>query len=115
VGRKGAKEIWELNLFLLKQAIKAGRIEWRKHVLQRMAERDISRSNVLHVLSVGELIEDYPEDKPFASALFLGFIEGEPLHVVAALDDSNQFVYIITAYTPSLEFFESDFKTRRSK
>ena len=56
----------------LQETIRARRIEWRKHVLQRMAERNISQAAVL-----GERVRDYPEDKPFASALFLGY-DGPP-------------------------------------
>jgi len=68
---------------------------------------------VIDVLMLGEEIEDYPADKPYPSALFLGWIEDRPLHVVVALDEETQWAYIITAYEPSLEYFEADFKTRR--
>lgn len=97
------------------EAIKLGHLEWRKHMLQRLAERGISQESVINVLIKGEQIEDYPDDKPFPCALFLGFIDGQPLHVVVALDKVNKWVYIITAYEPSFEYFESDFKTRRKK
>jgi len=102
-----------LDLRLLRRVIRQGRIEWRKHALQRMAERNISRAAVLEVLVAGEPIEDYPTDKPFPSALFLGQIQGQPIHVVAALAQEAEYVYIITAYEPSLDVFEPDFKTRR--
>jgi len=61
-----------------------------------------------------ECIHVYPEDTPFPSALFFAFVEGKPLHVVAAFDKTEKKVYIITAYEPSLEVFESDFKTRKT-
>ena len=99
----------------LRKAIHKGNLEWRNHALQRLAERGISRKKVLSVLFSGERIEDYPDDKSYPSALFLGFVSGAPLHVVAAFDDANDFAYIVTAYEPSLEFFESDYKTRRIK
>lgn len=93
--------------------LSAGRFEWRKHVLQRLGERGISQASVLEVLSTGERIEDYPEDRPYPSALFLGWAEGKPLHAVAALDKANEWAYIITAYEPDLEHFEADYKIRR--
>jgi hypothetical protein len=102
-----------LDVDQLRRAISAGRIEWRKHVLQRMAERGISQQALLDVLLRGERIRDYPDDQPFASALFLGYTAGWPLHVVAACDEANCRAYIITAYRPSLELFEPDLKTRR--
>lgn len=76
-------------------------------------QRGISRSDVFAVLLSGEEIEDYPDDQPFPSALFLGWTETEPLHVVAAIDPASRWAYIITTYRPDLEHFEPDFKTRR--
>lgn len=102
-----------IDLIGFRQAIQNGQIEWRKHVLQRLAERDIMQSTVLDLLLSGERIEEYSTDKPFPSALFLGYSEGKPFHVVAAFDEANARVYIITAYQPSLDVFEADYKTRR--
>jgi hypothetical protein len=102
-----------LDVKKLRVALSSDRFEWRKHMLQRLAERDISQEYVLKVLFIGERIEDYPDDKPYPSALFLGWIKNRPMHVVAALDEDNNWAYIITAYEPSLEFFEPDYKTRR--
>ena len=102
-----------MDLKLLRQALDEGRIEWRKHVLQKLAERGVAQSAVLEVLRAGERIHDYAEDRPFPSALFLGYIGGKPLHVVAACDEANRRVFIITAYEPSLEVFEPDYRTKR--
>ena len=38
-----------------------------------MLERGISRSEVFEALLSGEEIENYPNDTPFPSALFLGW------------------------------------------
>jgi len=102
-----------MNTEKLIEAIKLQQFEWRKHTLQRLSEREISQESVINVLTEGVQIEDYSDDKPYPCALFLGFIKEQPLHVVVALDEVNKWVYIITAYEPSLEYFESDFKTRR--
>jgi hypothetical protein len=97
----------------LQIAIENGNIEWQRHALERMMERGISREIVKEILLTGELIEDYPNDKPYPSALFLGWSKGEPFHVVTALDSESEYCFIITAYKPDLEHFESDYKTRR--
>lgn len=78
-----------------------------------MAEWNISRAAVVDVLLDGQRIRDYLEDKPFASALFLGYDGSRPLHVVASVDETNRQVFIITVYEPSLDVFESDYKTKR--
>jgi hypothetical protein len=102
-----------MNLESLRTAVRRGRIEWRKHSLQRFAERGIKQKVVIDALLTGEVIEDYPEDRPFPSALFLGFPRGNPLHVVAAFDEIDNLVYIVTAYVPSRESFLNDYRTRR--
>jgi hypothetical protein len=102
-----------LNLEKLREAVRAGKIEWRKHALQRMAEWNIAQARVLEVLLTGERIRDYTEDKPFASALFLGYDGSRPIHVVAAVDEAAGQAFVITAYEPSLDVFESDYKTKR--
>ena len=97
----------------LLNALKNGCIEWQRHALERMMERGISRDDVKEVLKNGEIIEDYPNDKPYMSALYLGWVKGKPLHVVAALDFLTGRCFIITAYEPDLEHFEIDYKARR--
>jgi len=99
----------------LKDSIQNRRIEWQRHSLEWMMERSISRKAVIDVLLNGEIIEDYPQDQPFPSALFLGWLGPRPIHVVISYDSSDKRVYIITAYEPSLEHFEAGFKIRRKK
>ena len=101
------------DLAVFRAAIAAGSIEWRKHVLQKLAERGIPQQAVREVLLQGERIRDYADDKPFPSALFLGYVSGKPLHVVAACDETNRQAFVITAYEPSLEIFEADYRTKR--
>ena len=101
------------DLAVFRAAVADGRIYWRKHVLQKLAERGIPQESVREVLLAGERIRDYEDDKPFPSALFLGYVFAKPLHVVAACDEERKLVYIITAYEPSLEIFEADYRTKR--
>lgn len=94
----------------MRQAIKRGDFEWRKHTLIRLAERNIAQKAVLEAILEGEIIEEYLEDKPFPSCLIFKIVHGEPLHVVVSFDEEAKRAYIITAYKPSLDKFESDFK-----
>lgn len=102
-----------MNLDRMRRATQARRIEWQRHALERMIERRIGRSEAIQVLLAGERIEEYPDTRPFPSALCLGWSGKRPLHVVAAYDSSGDRVFIITAYEPDLEHFEPGFKTRR--
>ena len=98
----------------MRNTLRNGWIEWQRHALERMMERAIRRSDALEVLLSGELIEDYPDDQPFPSGLFLGWRHARPLHVLAAFDGAREQVFVITAYEPDLAHFEADFKTRRT-
>jgi len=103
-----------LNQKRLAAAIRAERFEWRLHALARMAERAISQEDVLRAVCEGQIIEEYPEDRPCASALFLGLTrDSRPMHVVAALDADKDFGHVITAYFPEETHFQADWKTRR--
>lgn len=97
----------------LKNAIKNKRIEWQRHSLEKMLERNISRSAVIETILKGELIEYYSSDKPFPSGLFLGWIGQRPIHVIISYDSSNEKLFIITAYEPDLKHFEPGYKMRR--
>lgn len=98
---------------LVTQTVIRERIRWQRHAFERMMERDISRDNVKQVFLEGELIEEYRDDHPFPSGLFLGFINDSPTHVVAAVDKEADWCYVITTYRPDLKHFESDYKTRK--
>ena len=104
-----------MEIDALRAAIKNRRIEWQRHSLERMLERNISRSVVLEAVMNGEIIEDYPEDQPFPIVLFLGWIGPKPIHVVVSYDSANQILFIITAYEPHLKHFKPDFKVRRKR
>ena len=104
-----------MNERRLRAVLAANRLEWRKHVLERLAEREISQAAVLAVLDAGECIEDYPADLPYPSALYLGWDGKRPVHVVVALDEGNDWAYVITVYDPDLDHFKSDYRTRRQR
>lgn len=59
----------EINEF--RKALSNGNIIWRKHLLQKLAERGIQQNDIITILINGECIQDYPDDKPYPSALFL--------------------------------------------
>lgn len=93
-------------------ALEVGNIEWRKHALERMLERDISRMEVKETLRYGEIIENYETDTPFPSALFF-YVNSKAIHVVASLDEETKTIFVITAYVPNTTHFYEDLKRRR--
>ena len=102
-----------LDLDKLRTLASQRKIIWKRHALERMLEREISRAIVLQVIASGELIEDYSDDRPPSSGLLLGWEGKRPIHVVVTLDIEDELVGVVTAYEPTTEHFEIDFKTRR--
>lgn len=96
----------------LRKSILQRKIIWRRHALERMLERDLSRAIVLDIASNGEVIEDYSADRPKPTVLMFGWDKKRPIHVVLSLEPDGE-VAVITAYEPSLDIFESDYRTRR--
>ena len=82
-----------------------------QHSRKRFAERGIHIEDILFAFRAGQIIEQYPDDKPFPSCLILGYSGERALHAVASIDED--LIYIITAYAPSPEKWESDWKTRK--
>ena len=61
-------------------------------------------------MDIGEIIGQYPEDYPFPSCLILGKSEGKTIHIVTSINEG--MIYIITAYIPNYDKWESDFRKR---
>lgn len=86
-------------------------IQMTSHALKRCRERNIKLIDIKQCIMYGEIIEEYPNDYPFPSALVMECNIGTPLHVVAGIGDG--YLWIITAYVPSLSNWKSDYKTRK--
>lgn len=92
------------------------KILYSAHAVDEMNDEDeiISADEVRQVVFDGLIIEDYPEDKRGHSCLMFAMTENRrPVHVVCA--PKEEYLAIITAYIPSFEKWENDFKTRRKR
>lgn len=79
-----------------------------QHSRRRLFERAISILDICEAINNGEIIENYPD-----SYLILGHSKSKVIHIVANIDD--EFIYLITAYTPDPAKWENDFKTRKEE
>lgn len=77
-----------------------------------MFERRITVEDVQAVVSEGELVQNYPEDKPYPSRLVLGWRGTRPIHVVVAEDIEDGILIIVTAYEPDPIQWDSGFKRK---
>ena len=89
-------------------------IHWTDHAIKRIIQRGITRAEVKHVLSVGKIIEEYPEDYPYPSCLIVGTtVERRHIHVVCGV--ANDELWIISVYIPNPEEWVDAFSKRKEK
>ncbi len=107
-----ANEENDLDIEKIRMLVRQGDVVWREHAMKRLRERKITRDDVRSAIYNGEIIEDRPDDIPTPCCLILGSnIKGRYLHVICGILDD--MVYIISAYYPDPERWESDFVTRK--
>jgi hypothetical protein len=80
-----------------------------------MFERGLLEEDIAAVIKSGEIVMDYPDDRPYPSQLRLGWVHQKAVHIVVSRDIQRRACYVITAYYPSLEIWHDDFKIRRQK
>jgi len=101
----------ELNIETLRILCSDDKIKWTSHALKRLRKRKILSEAVVSAVVSGEIIEQYPNDKPFPSCLIFNNDYENPLHVVVSTD--NKSIYLITEYIPTIDEWENDLKTRK--
>ena len=89
------------------------KLTFRVHAVQRMFERQISQQAVEQIVSEGEVISDYTDDKPYPSKLILGRVDGRPVHVVVAYNRADDEKIVVTVYEPDPGRWESDFRRKK--
>ena len=89
------------------------KILYTNHAAKQMFYRSISTEEAESVLEKGEIIANYPDDKPYPSRLMLAFSNERPIHIVCSFNLNENTTVIITAYSPSLDIWEDNFKIRK--
>ena len=103
-----------LNIDNLKNLCQEKNIAITKHARNRLADRGITINDIQNAIRTGEIIKQYENDKPFPSCLILGSAnQNKFIHVVVSSD--NQFLYIITAYFPDENEWETGLKIRKGQ
>jgi len=82
-------------------AIQANRIRITDHADEEAELEKLTFDEVYFSSFHGEIIEDYPNDKPYPSCLIYGkTFSGDPVHSVWAYNNENQWAVLITVYHP---------------
>ena len=64
-------------------------VKYSDHAVIQMFKRNIDTFDIEIVLKEGEIIKEYPDDKPFPSLLMLGCVKGRAIHLVVAVEKNN--------------------------
>ena len=98
----------------IKERALHNRFRLSKHAVKRMDLRGRTLADIREVLSTGEVIQDYPHEKPYPEFLFLGYPgkSQDPCYVVVASNDEN---VIVTVHDYDPEVYEPDHRTRRKQ
>lgn len=88
----------------LQSCLRRDRVLYTQHARREMREEPFGRiaeNEVYEALLDGEVIEDYPDDTPYASCLIFGRSRvGRPIHLVCAYAPEDDRVIIVTVYEP---------------
>jgi len=88
-------------------------IKLTEHARLAMRDDNLTTVDVLEAIQNFEIIEEYPNSKPFSSCLLLCWLkEKNPLHLVCALPKHVDMLIIVTLYIPSKEEWP-DYRRRR--
>lgn len=105
-----------INIDDIIESIKANRLRITDHADEEAQDDELSFEEIFTSVLRGEIIEQYPNDKPYPSCLVLGRnLKNEPIHSVWAYNKETKASVLITVYRPDPKKWMEDWKTRRKK
>lgn len=104
-----------MNIEDIQDAIREGRFEFTLHANIALQDDHISDDEINFSVLSGEIIEDYPDDRPYPSCLIYGRIHGADLvPSVWGYDADERLAVLITVYRPASGRW-IDFRIRRPR
>ena len=104
------------SLRFIQSRVRAKQYRLTRHATIVRLERGITIEAVERALLSSEIVERYPEDRPYPSCLVLGWLaSGHPLHIVCSRGEVEPALRIVTMYEPDDTLWENDYKTRRAR
>ena len=90
-----------MNITDIIEAIRANRVRITDHADEEAEADHLTFDEIYFSVLRGEVIEDYPTDKPYPSCLIYGqTFSGDPVHSVWAYNKRNRWAVLITVYRP---------------
>ena len=104
-----------MNIEIIINAIRNSRVRITDHADEEAVDDCLSYEEIYFSVTYGEVIENYPSDKPYPSCLILGKnFSDEPIHSVWGYNPENLWAVLITVYRPDSERW-IDWKVRVKK
>ncbi|MCD6297132.1 MAG: DUF4258 domain-containing protein [Deltaproteobacteria bacterium] len=93
-----------MNIENVINAIRNSYVRITDHADEEAFDDALTYEEIYSSVIQGEIIEDYPNDKPYPSCLIMGKnFSGEPIHSVWAYNSRNEWAVLITVYRPDPE------------
>ncbi len=88
------------------KAINSKKVRISDHAYEEAQSDNLTFEEIYYSVMHDEIIEEYPDDKPYPSCLILGYTFGnEPIHSVWAFNNENQWAVLIAVYRPDPELW----------
>lgn len=88
----------------IRKCFESNSVFYTRHAKAEMELEEFGRilePEVYEAVGGGEVIEEYPDDKPYPSVLAFGTTKGgRPLHIVCACSRTEKLAIVITVYQP---------------
>jgi len=102
-----------MEIRLIIDAIRANRLRITDHADEEAQADRLSFDEIFFSVLQGEIIEDYPSDRPYPSCLIYGnTFTNDPVHSVWAYNAESAWAVLITVYRPDPKRW-LDWRTRR--
>lgn len=103
----------ELYIAQIINSIKNAHVRISDHADEEMQNDFFTLDDIFSFVINGEIIENYPGDKPFPSCLIFGMsLQNEPIHSVWGFNNKNAWAVLITAYRPDSNLWQN-FRVRK--
>ena len=95
------------------EAILSDRVRISDHAYEESEDDQLTFDEVYNSVIHGEIIEEYPDDKPYPSCLILGqTFNADLVHSVWAYNRQNKWAVVVTVYRPDPKIWINGRKRR---
>ncbi len=99
----------------IRGAIQRSHVRISDHADEEAEADELTFDEIYYSVLRGEIIEDYPDDKPYPSCLIYGMtFSGDPVHSVWAYNNENQWAVLVTVYRPDPDLWINWRERKRS-